>query len=98
MIIEDPLQCRIDKDKIIISIGFDALKFLAENSDVCEKYDEEFCPDGIWTEINNKKEFAKEVLKSLKHEQEDGTTVVHKLFEDAINMALENGAEGVKLI
>ena len=32
MIIEDPLQCRIDNSKIIITIGFDALKLLAEES------------------------------------------------------------------
>jgi hypothetical protein len=97
MMIEDPLQCRIDKDKIVITIGFDALKFLAEESNNCEKYDKDFCPDGIWSKVINKKLFAQEILRSLKQEEEDGTTIVHTLFEDAINMALENGAEGVKL-
>lgn len=95
--IKDPLKCEIQNNKIIISIGFDALKFLAEENNNCGKYDKISYPDGYWTKITNKKLFAKEILRSLTAEEEDGTTIVHTLFENAINIALENGAEGIKL-
>lgn len=96
MNIKDPLLCKIEDNKIIITIGFDALKFLAETSDKCEKYDKEFCPEGAWSKVTNKKLFSQEVLRSLQHEEEDGSTMVHRLLESAINLALDNGAEGVK--
>lgn len=39
--------------------------------------------------------FAKEVYRRLNDEEEDGTTIVHRMFDDAIKEAVEQGAEGI---
>lgn len=49
-----------------------------------------FCGYGV----ADRAEFAKSVLKELKSEQEDGTTLVHEMLDKAIRSALENGEEG----
>lgn len=40
--------------------------------------------------------FAAELVAALNAEDEGGSTIVHKLFDTAINSAIENGAEGVE--
>lgn len=40
--------------------------------------------------------FAKEVVRELNSEDEEGTTAVHKMFDAAFNEAIEQGAEGVE--
>lgn len=41
--------------------------------------------------------FAKSVVEELTREDEDGTTVVHKMFDTAFEQVLEDGADGVEL-
>lgn len=41
--------------------------------------------------------FAQELCRILNEESEDGTTLVHKMFDAAINRAIEYGAEGIEL-
>lgn len=50
------------------------------------------------TKITNEAEFAKELCRELNREDEEGTTPVHRLFDAAINEALEQGAEGIEVI
>ncbi len=45
--------------------------------------------------VTNPQTFADEVLRVLNDEQEDGTTVVHEMFDAAIFRAIEDGALGV---
>ncbi|HVJ31628.1 MAG TPA: hypothetical protein VND94_00815 [Terriglobia bacterium] len=40
--------------------------------------------------------FAKELVRALNDEDEQGTTMIHKMFDAAINEAIEQGAEGVE--
>ena len=37
--------------------------------------------------------FARDVQRELRREQEDGTTPVHTLFDDAVTAAVEDGCE-----
>ena len=39
--------------------------------------------------------FARAVYHQLNDEEEDGTTIVHRMFDDAIKEAIEQGAEGI---
>lgn len=39
--------------------------------------------------------FAVEVLRELKDESEDGTTLIHRMLDQATAQAIEQGAEGV---
>lgn len=95
---KERLQCKIENGNLIISIGIDTLKYLAESSESADvlRYHKHFNPEGVWTKISNKKEFAKDVLHELLLEREDGTTIVYELLDDAIAMAIENGSTGVK--
>lgn len=45
--------------------------------------------------VTSQKTFGREVLGALADEEEDGTTLVHRMFDDAIRNALEQGAQGV---
>lgn len=40
--------------------------------------------------------FMAEILAALNAESENGSTLVHKMFDAAINEALEQGAEGIE--
>lgn len=40
--------------------------------------------------------FAKEVVRELNSEDEEGTTAIHKMFDAAFIEAIEQGAEGVE--
>ena len=77
-----PLEVTLKSGQITISIGVKTL-FRA-----CE---EVF--DGLV--VDNESAFSKEVLRTLKDEEEDGTTLVHRMFDNAIREAIEQGAEGV---
>ena len=39
--------------------------------------------------------FAKELCYALNNEDEQGTTCIHKMFDSAIDYAIEQGCEGV---
>lgn len=46
--------------------------------------------------ITNAKAFAKDVVRALNDEEEDGTTPIHRLMDKACEEAIEQGAEGVE--
>lgn len=51
--------------------------------------------DGSW-KLTDPNEFAKELLQSLHREDEEGTTVIHRMFDEAINDAIEQGVDGIE--
>jgi hypothetical protein len=90
------LEVKIVDNKIVISLGIDTLRYVAESSDNLGRYHRDFNPDGIWKKVCDKKEFAKDVWYELTREEEDGTTIVHQMFDTAINNAIDNGTNGVE--
>lgn len=60
---------------------------------------EEFDDDGNFRvpRITDPKLFAKSVFHQILCEEEDGTTIVHRMFDEAIINAVEQGAEGIVL-
>jgi hypothetical protein len=47
--------------------------------------------------VTDPKVFAKEVVHALNREDDDGTTPIHRLFDQAFSEATEDGARGVQL-
>ena len=47
-------------------------------------------------QITNLDEFAADLVTQLNREEEDGTTTVHRMFDKAIEDAIERGAFGVE--
>lgn len=60
--------------------------------------------DGAWRlealevrqKVKDPEAFAAELVAALNDEDEQGSTMIHKMFDAAINEALEQGAEGIE--
>lgn len=52
-------------------------------------------PDG--SRVTHTKTFSDAVLREMQQEEEDGTTLVHAMLDQAVIRAIEEGADGVKL-
>lgn len=83
-------------ERIVISVSLDALATAVGATPALEDYDEEtndFAPPIV----TDKQAWAREVVRQLNREQEDGTTPIHLMFDAAFVEAIEQGAEGVLL-
>ena len=85
------LEVKLENDVITISIGIDTLAYAAKHAPTGLFYNKMFNPEGTIKRIVDKKEFAEDVVRELQVEEEDGTTMVHEMFDRAINQAIENG-------
>lgn len=79
---------RID-DEIRISIGLATLAYAIENGP--NWYEEYSIDPGFYKDYM---EFGKSIVQYLEHEEEDGSTPVHRLFDSVAEEALNQGAEG----
>lgn len=74
-------------DRLMISIGLDALMTAAKGGPLWEMVGD----DAGWT-ITDPGGFAEEIVRELEHEEEDGTTPVHVMLDDAIGRAIDQGS------
>jgi hypothetical protein len=90
---ERPLSVKVDRGQLVIRIGINTLAFCAER---CPRfYDhEKHDADGSYVRVTDKAELAKDIARALQHEQEDGTTPLHILLDDAIEYAYGDGSLG----
>jgi hypothetical protein len=87
-----PLNAKIEGDQLVIRIGIDTLAFAAEH---CPRfYDNEKNPDPPFIKVTDKRELALDVVCALLHEQEDGTTPLCILLDDAFEYAYGDGSLG----
>lgn len=84
---EQGLTVEITNGELTIRIGVDSLAWAAEHSD--EYFDGCKC---VLQVLDNDR-FAKDVLRELDREEEDGTTPVHMLLDKAIDAAVNQGSE-----
>ncbi len=82
------LKVAVENGVLSISIGVD---ILCHASEVGRRYGLE----GI--KITDKKVFVEGVARQLITEEEDGTTPVHQMFDNAVSQMLEDGEEGIDL-
>lgn len=86
---EQSAQAVIENGMIVIRIPLDNLPMILEGGWLCNAYDTRWkITDGVVA--------AKEIVHALNHEDEEGSTPIHKLFDAAINEALEQGAQGIE--
>lgn len=88
---EAPLDVAIEGDQLVIRFGIDVLAFVSENCPRFHDYEKHGNYD-THVKVVDKLELAKDVRLQLLHEQEDGTTPLHIVFDDAIEAAFENGS------
>jgi hypothetical protein len=90
------LTIKIENDAIVIRLPFETLKFASEQSPKLATYDHDKS-DWRRVKVTNIQEWAKEVLRALRHEEEDGSTPVDMLFDKMFEAAVEDGAEGIAI-
>lgn len=91
-----PLECSIKDGVLTMQIGVDVIAHAVKLSPALQHYDEK---SGEYLEptITDADKFAAEILKELKSESEDGTTLIHIALDKAAVIAIEWGAEGINL-
>ena len=88
---------RIEGDALVIRLDAKAIKAATEAHPFLGGYD----PDlGIGPEVRvvDAAEWMKSVCYELNKEAEDGTTLIHSMFDKAFLHALENGGEGAEIV
>ncbi len=87
--IENSGRAVIEDGSLVIRVALSALPMVVEGS---------WAAGGLATryKITNLDEFAADLVNELNSEAEDGTTRVHKLFDGAIEEAINQGAFGIE--
>lgn len=88
-----PLRCEVVGEKIIFEIGVDILKvaaFMHPNF-----WDGESGTDVPNIRVTDPMIFAREVVRQVNDEDEDGSTLLTRMLDEAMKQAVEDGCEGV---
>lgn len=88
------LEVRVADGVLSISVGISILAFATHLNGELDAYDDD-TGDFLDTTVTDEEVFAKEVASALNREDEDGTTMVHRMLDRAAMLAIENGADGV---
>lgn len=97
-----PLQCVIRGGKLVIEIGIETLAFAAEES---PEFWRRWSVDpetgetrqGKLVTVRKPNEWAKEVRHALLAEEEDGSTPITKLLDEAMLAAVDDGAMSIDI-
>lgn len=84
--IDRSAQAVVEGDAIVIRISIANLQAIMDGGFACAAYYKRY-------KVTNGPGFAKEIADALNDEDEEGSTPVHKLFDVAINSALNSGAQ-----
>lgn len=82
----DAAQAVIEDGAIVIRVPIANLQAIMDGGFACAAYDKRY-------RVTDPEGFAKEIADALNDEDEEGSTPVHKLFDAAINEALNQGAQ-----
>lgn len=93
---DKPLNVRVEKGQIVISIGISTLAFSLHISDDNNPFDNEKNDYKRSYKVTDEEEFADEVVHSLQDEREDGSTILTDLLDKAMSDAIDQGAQGVE--
>lgn len=85
------VECWYDDEaeEIVIKVGKSHLAWMVQH--VALMQDHEGNP---WSIVASETQLAKDVTTELTAEEEDGTTLIHKILDEALYNAAENGSEG----
>lgn len=78
----------------MIRVGVNTIAFVSENSSKFMDFNEKTGEYENRFRVADTSELARDVVRALNKEQEDGTTPVHLLLDDAIEEAFEQGSLG----
>lgn len=87
---EQQLAVAVEGDRMMISIGVDLLVHAVTHGPYFQGFDDEECV------VTDKKVFVQSIAKALLFEEEDGTTPLHRAFDEAAESVCENGEPGIE--
>lgn len=88
------LEVKIEDGCLVIKIGVTTLCNSILSGDIANQFD----PDEEKLVITDEMVFADEIISSLTEESEDGSTLVHRMFDQAADDVLENGGDGIEIM
>lgn len=91
-----PLSCEIENGELVIRIGIDVLSLATEDREPFTIYDEkreDFRKAWI---VTDPLAFARDVRLAITDEEEDGSSLLTNLLDQAYTNALEQGSLGVE--
>lgn len=87
-----PLRAEIRSGKLMIEIGIDTLAFATTESPKLQRYDD---GDYLTPKVTDADEWAREVVRALNDEEEDGSTPLTRFLDDVFQRAVDDGAQGI---
>jgi hypothetical protein len=87
-----PLRCTIEDGKLIVSIGIDVLAWCAREHPSFWNGEDDDTPN---INVTDPEIFAREIQREMEKEAEDGSTLVNRMIDMAIQNAYEDGCQGV---
>jgi hypothetical protein len=87
-----------DGDDLVLRVTLDSLASATELSPAFQDivFDEK-AGDFRKITVTDKAAWAKAVLTEVHNEAEDGTTLIHRMFDKAFSKALDQGASGITI-
>lgn len=89
-----PLRCEVKDDQLIFRIGIETLAFSAEHCPRLWDYEKHQTSGPPWVKVVDARELANDVCAAINDEEEDGSTPLTKLLDDAIVAAFDDGSIG----
>lgn len=91
-----PLTVSIRDGQLRITVGIDTIKYAVEIDPSLSRYDDE-TGDFIEPTLTDIDTFVVGMQRALEREDEQGSTLVHQILDQAALWAIEQGAEGIEL-
>ena len=86
---EDSAKAVIEDGAIVTHVPLENLQAVMDGGFACNAYDRRYT-------VTDTAGFGKEIADELDREDEEGTTPIHRLFDAAINAAVNSGAQHVE--
>lgn len=89
------VEVAIDDGRLVVSIGIETLAVAVQYMPQLGEAFDEVEGRVIENEVTDADKLAAAIVEALEDEEEDGTTLVHRMIDKAALRAIENGADGI---
>ena len=85
-------EAKIEDGKLVITLSISTLAHAARHS----QYFFDCAEDGLQLHISDEAEFAESVVRGLNLEEEDGSTPITRMLDEAVIWVSEQGEAGIE--
>lgn len=91
-----PLTARVEGDELVIRVGVDQLAHAIISADAFHGFSVEADAYVRDFAISGPMGFAKDVVRAMQKESEDGSTPLTRFLDEVAGTAMDDGARGIK--